>query len=191
MSQFNNNFMTVDQSKDTEGGLFAIRGSLDGEVEKEFTEKEQFIGLKISEEVFFLPISVVNEIIMLPIITYVPQSPNFIEGVINLRGTILPAINVRKMMGLHRGEVTSSTRTIIVRHENMPFGLIVDGITYVVSLLPSEIENQSLPGKNLGTDLITRISKFEDKVIGILDLSKIVATAAEGKLPEESENSDS
>jgi purine-binding chemotaxis protein CheW len=169
-------------------GLFAIRGSLDGAIERDHSEKEQFIGLKIGGEVFFLAISVVSEIIMLPPITYVPQAARFIEGVINLRGTILPAINLRKMMGIERAAITSGARIIVIRYDNMPAGLIVDGITFVVSLLPTEIETQSLPGKGTGTDLIDRIGKYEDKIIAILDLPKIVSTAAEGRLTDDEES---
>ena len=168
--------------------IFAIRGNLDGEsAEEEYTEKEQFIGLKIGQEEFYLPISIVNEIVMLQPITYVPQSGKFIEGVLNLRGTILPAINLRKMMNLPKGPVTPQTRIIITRHLNVPLGLIVDAITYVNALYPTEIENQSLPGKNPGSELMSRISKHGDDIKGILDIAKVFYTAAEGKIDPEVE----
>jgi chemotaxis signal transduction protein len=96
-------------------GLFAIRKSLDGEQSAEFVDKEQFIGIKIGREEFLLTIGVVNEIIMLPHITWVPNSAQFVEGVINLRGTILPVVNVRKIMRVPRGEVSSSNRVIICK----------------------------------------------------------------------------
>ena len=165
-----------------DAGIFAIRGSLDGELEEEYSEKEQFIGLKIEDEEFYLPIAIVSEIVMLLPITFVPQSGRFIEGVINLRGTILPAINLRKMMNLPKGEVSPATRIIIVRHLDMHIGVIVDAITYVISLYPSEIEDQSLPGKTTGSDLISRISKNGDKVTGIIDITKVFYAAGDGKL---------
>ena len=172
-----------------DAGIFAIRGNLDGDLEEEYSEKEQFIGLKIEGEEFYLPIAIVSEIVMLPPITFVPQSGRFIEGVINLRGTILPAINLRKMMSLPKGEATPSTRIIIVKHLDMHIGLIVDAITYVISLYPSEIEDQSLPGKSTGSDLISRISKNGDKVTGIIDFTKVFYTAGEGKLNLDNEDS--
>lgn len=164
-------------------GLFAIRRSLDGEQAAEFVDKEQFIGIKIGKEEFLLTISVVNEIIMLPTITYVPNCPKFIEGVVNLRGTILPVINIRKMMGLPKGEVTSTTRIIICKDESVNFkvGLLVDAITFVVALLPDEIVKQSLPAGTADADLISGISKNGSKVVGIVDLSKILTAAADGK----------
>lgn len=155
-------------------GIFAIRGSLDGDNQQEFVEREQFIGLKIGAEVFYLSIASVAEIIMPPSITYVPRADKYIEGVINLRGTIIPTINLRKMMGHPKGLETSSTRIVISNFNNMTFGLIVDAITYVVALLPSSIEEQGLPVKAGGADIITRISKDKNEVIGILDLGKIV-----------------
>lgn len=165
-----------------EAGIFAVRGSLDGEVGEQYSEKEQFIGLKIDDEEFYLPIAIVSEIVMLVPITFVPQSGKFIEGVINLRGTILPAINLRKMMNLPKGQASPATRIIIVKHLDLHVGIIVDAITYVISLYPSEIENQSLPGKTTGSDLISRISKNGDKVTGIIDITKVFYSAGEGKL---------
>ena len=158
-------------------GLFAVHGDLDGEKETEFQEREQFIGLVIGTEEFLMPISAVREIIMVPPITFVPNAPEHIDGVLNLRGTILPALNMRKMMGIARGPQTPSARIIIVRAESLTFGLIVDGITYVVALLPGEIENQSLPGKGTGAELIGSMSKQGSKICGILDLQRILKQA--------------
>lgn len=170
-------------------GLFAIRKSLDGEQLAEFVDKEQFIGIKVGKEEFLLTISVVNEIIMLPTITYVPNSPQFVEGVVNLRGTILPVINIRKMMGLSKGEVTSTTRIIICKDESVSFkvGLLVDAITFVVALLPDEIVRQSLPAGASDADLISGVSKNGSKVVGIIDLGKILSVAADGKSLSEDE----
>lgn len=167
---------------DSERSIFAIRGSLDGEQAEEFTQdREQYIGLMVGEEEFLVPIAAINEIIMLSLVKYVPGSHRYVEGVFNLRGAILPALNVRKMMGLARHEPTLSTRIVIVRQPDPPemvVGLIVDAITYVVNLHPGEIEPQNLSGsKGLGAELLGNISKQGDKVNGILDINKIVLAA--------------
>ncbi len=176
------------ESKST--GIFAIHRDLDGEIHSgEFQEREQFIGLIIGQEEFLLPISTVREIIMLSPITYVPNSPEFIDGVINLRGNILPVINMRKVMRIGRGTGEGSVRVIIARYEGITFGLLVDGITYVVSLLPQEIENQSLPGKGTGAEFIGSISKHGNKVAGILDLVRIIKAVAGDALDGDSEES--
>jgi purine-binding chemotaxis protein CheW len=178
----------LDQAGATiKASLFAIHGDLDGEKESEFVEREQFIGLVIGKEEFMLSIANVREIIMLTPITYVPNAPEFVDGVINLRGTILPAINVRKMMGLSHAKPTLAARIIITRFEDVTFGLIVDGITYVVSLLPSEIEHQNLPGKGTGAEFIGSISKQGEKIAGILDIARLLRGAS-GDLLEQKEN---
>ncbi|MEI8026544.1 MAG: chemotaxis protein CheW [Pseudomonadota bacterium] len=159
-------------------GFFSPRGSLDGELEGDFKEKERFIGFKITDEIFYLPISNVSEIIMLVPITYVPRSMEYIEGIINVRGTIIPTINLRKMMGYSRTEASMSSRIIIVRTEKAYAGLLVDGITVVASFSPSEIEIQALPTKNPNVDIITRVTKVEGKISGILDSSKILECAS-------------
>ena len=94
----------------TNNGMFTIHGELDGEKVSEFQEREQFIGLFVGKEEFLLPIASVREIIMLPPITYVPNSSEFVDGVINLRGTILPAVNMRKMLDIERGETDCAHR---------------------------------------------------------------------------------
>ncbi len=169
---------------DVKTSVFAIHGDLDGEKLDDFQEREQFIGMIVGGEEFMLPISAVREIIMLVPITFVPNSPEFVDGVINLRGTILPAINLPKMIGFQRGEPTASARIIIARFEGVTFGLIVDGITYVVALLPGEIENQTLPGKGSGAEFIGSMSKQGTKICGILDLQRILKHTAGDALDE-------
>lgn len=165
-----------------QSSIFAIHGDLDGEKQSEFVEREQFIGLVIGKEEFMMPIASVREIIMLAPITYVPHAPEFVEGVINLRGSILPVINVRKMMGMSRSKLTVAARIIITRAEDVAFGILVDGITYVMALLPNEIEHQSLPGKGTGAEFIGSISKQGEKISGILDVSRILRCAAGDRL---------
>jgi purine-binding chemotaxis protein CheW len=164
-------------------GIFAIRKSLDGEQTAEFIDKMQFIGIKIAGEEFLLSIDFINEIVMLPHITFVPNCAKYIEGVVNLRGTILPVINVRKMMGMSRGEPTVGTRIIICKEENLNLrvGLLVDNITFVVSLPPDGIDLASPPSAVSGYDLLSGVAKQGSVVSGVLDLNKILIIAAEGK----------
>jgi len=164
-------------------GLFAIRKSLDGEQSAEFVDKMQFIGIKIAGEGFLLSIDYINEIIMLPNITYVPNCAKDIEGVVNLRGTILPVINLRKMMGMPKGDPTAATRIIICKEENpnVRVGLLVDNITFVVALLPDEVDTSSPPSAASGHEMLSGVSKHSSAVSGVLDLQKILSIAADGK----------
>jgi purine-binding chemotaxis protein CheW len=173
----------LEDSTGSYSGLFSIRKSLDGEQSAEFVDKMQFIGIRIAGEEFLLTIDYINEIIMLPNITYVPNSAKYIEGVVNLRGTILPVINVRKMMGMKRGEPTPATRIIICKEEksNIKVGLLVDSITFVVSLLPDEIDSSSPPAAASGHELLSGVSKHGSGVSGVLDIEKILNIAADGR----------
>jgi purine-binding chemotaxis protein CheW len=165
-------------------GVFAIRGELDGDNSESFTDKEQFIGLLIGREEFLLPIAAVCEIVMLKPITLVPGGPAMIEGVFNIRGTIMPAINLRRMMGMPAGSGGAGSRIVVVRNrlvdsdQEETVGLLVDGIAFVASLLPSQIEHQSIATRAAGTDLIMSIGKIDHKVFGILDVNKIIHVAA-------------
>lgn len=166
----------IKPSLDKQLGVFAIRGDLDGGTSnQDFSESKQYIGLLIGEEEFLLPIEVMNEIIMIGQLTFVPNAPQFIEGVINLRGIILPAINLRKMMGLENVPPSSQSRIIVAHHEDTMVGLIVDGITYVITLFPDQIQNQLLITKGTGRELFSGISKQGDQVNGILDIAKVIA----------------
>lgn len=178
MFDHDDNPMTkVNGAKDS---LFAIHGDLDGQNQDEFQERDQFIGIKIGGEEFLLPIAAIREIIMVAPITYVPFAPDFIDGVFNLRGTIVPVVNTRKLMGIERGDLTSASRLIVTKSEHVIFSLIVDGITYVRNLLPTEIEQRSLPGRGTGTEFINSICKQDNYICGILDIHRILSTVAAG-----------
>lgn len=171
-----------------QNGLFNIQHELTGGGQREdFVERQQFIGMMIGPEEFLLPIATVKEILMLRPITFVPGSPKYIDGVLNLRGTILPAINVRKMFGLERAAPAPTSRIIIAKHQQIQCGLLVDNITYVLSLLPDQIEMQPLTSKGSGAAYLCGVSRRTDVVNGILDLGKILETAADGRTLEESE----
>lgn len=174
-------FVTTD-SQEIDNGIFAIRGDLDGTKKAaDYSEVRQFIGLLIANEEFLLPIEVMNEIIMIHQLTFVPRSPTYIEGVINLRGKILPAINLRKMMGYSTVAPTQASRIIIANYEEVVTGLIVDGITYVISLDPDQVEEQTLSSKGNGAELIKGISKRGEQVNGILDIAKVLTEVGYNK----------
>lgn len=164
------------------GGLFAIRGELDGEEEAEYIDYSQLIGLCVGEEEFLLAIEHVSEIVMLNAMTYVPQAPKHVEGVINLRGAILPVVSLRRMMDLPIQRPSAATRVIILRYEDTRIGIIVDSITYVVSLPPNEIETQGHGGRGVRSELIGGFAKREEKIHGVLDLTKIISVITDGRM---------
>lgn len=173
-----------------ESSIFALRGDLDGAKQTTiYTEAKQFIGLMVANEEFLLPIEVMNEIIMITQITFVPGAPAHVEGVINLRGKILPAINLRTLMAHEPVVPAPASRIVICNLDGHSAGLIVDGITNVIPLKLDEIEEQSFSHKGKGAEFIKGISKRADRVNGILDLLKIY-TAVGGADFNQQENQD-
>lgn len=171
----------------TKSNLFAPRGNLDGaERSSDFADSRQFIGLDIAGDEFMLPIEVMNEILMINELTFVPGAKPFIEGVLNLRGKIIPAINIRKMLGHETVAPTGGSRIIISRLDDTICGLIVDGITHVLTLHPAQLEERSLNQSN-GHDILSGICKRGDKITGIIDLSKIITQVMGDELLDESE----
>lgn len=168
--------------------MFTIHKDLDNDIQRpKYTDQEQFIGLLIGAEEFLLSILAIREIILLPQITYVPNASPLIEGVVNLRGTILPAISMRKMMGMPRPESIKSARVVIAKQDTTTFGLIVDGITHVVSLMPKDIQSQNLPKLGPESEFISALCKQQAKVKGMLDLKKILDRVQTTVFTKESE----
>ncbi len=153
--------------------IFAVRRELEKEQHDDYAEREQFIGTLVGKEEFLIPISVVSEIIMFRPITYVPESPKFVEGVINLRGRILPAVNLRKIFGCSRELPSPAPRLIITCLNGIYAGMLVDSITTVVYLHPTEIENESLLINDSNIEVIERIAKRDQRVNGIINVQKI------------------
>ncbi|HCL80686.1 MAG TPA: hypothetical protein DHW81_00140, partial [Nitrospiraceae bacterium] len=114
----------------------------------------------------------VQEIINLPQVTKMPQSPNYIEGITNLRGRIIPVVNLKKLVRLKRGD-SAGEKVIVVTSGRVTFGVLVDGITGVVDKEDSEIE----PTENImkaHIEQVSGVAKVNDRLITILDAKKLI-----------------
>ena len=96
--------------------------------------EEQLVVFTLANETYGVDISTVNEIIRMQEITEVPMTPDFVEGVINLRGRIVPVIDLRKRFNLEMAEVTQSSRIIVVELNDITVGMIVDSVSEVLRL---------------------------------------------------------
>ncbi len=156
-------------------GLFVIRKELDSaKSEQVYGDRFQFMGFLVADKEVLIDIAVVNEIIMMPPITYVPNAHNYIEGVINLRGNIIPVINLRKVMDEKPGEITHACRIIITKFRNELVGMIVDAITYVFSVSPDDIEQHTISLKSTSSEILTNICKIKDRLLGVIEIEKLV-----------------
>jgi len=134
----------------------------------------QFVEFKLGEEIYGVDILQVKTIERMMPITKVPKAPDFVEGVINLRGEIVPVIDLKKRFDLPPGEVNDETRIIIVALEDLTVGMIVDSATEVVKLSQDSIEPP--PSITLGVDssFIEGVGKIGENLLIILNLAKVL-----------------
>ena len=142
---------------------------------KIFSEAVQYIKVEMGDELFGIDISYVDNIVKMQRITRVPNLQPYIKGVINLRGEIIPIINLRLKMGLAEAEETKATRIIISKMEQLgKIGLIVDAVKEVVALEENQIEKMKYDSKDDTTHFVTAVGKVDDTLVSLLDLNVVV-----------------
>lgn len=134
----------------------------------------QIVGFRIGQETFGLPISIVREIVRVPEITSVPNAPDHIEGVINLRGRIVPIVDLRKRFGQKTFEPNKRNRIVVVELEKRIIGLIVNSASEVLRIPPSEIEEPNNLFKEGEVDYITGVGKLQGRLVILLDVNKVL-----------------
>jgi purine-binding chemotaxis protein CheW len=136
----------------------------------------QYLTFKLGDEVFALDISKVREVLDFTTVTKVPQTPDFMRGVINLRGNVVPVVDMRLKFGLSQTEKTVNTCVIIteieVDGETTVVGAMADSVQEVLDLEPDEIEPPPRIGTKLDTDFIRGMGKHNDQFIIILNIDK-------------------
>lgn len=144
----------------------------------------QIITFKVGKEEFSVSIINVQEIIRLTEITSVPNSPPFVEGVINLRGKVIPVIDSRKRFGLPETERTEASRIIVVESDGKIVGLIVDSVTEVLQLPKSTVEPPPDIVGGVDSDYIDGVGKYDDRLVILLNLGKLLTFKEEERLEE-------
>jgi purine-binding chemotaxis protein CheW len=140
-----------------------------------FTQKEfQIILFNIGNVVYGISIENVFYIEKYMTPTKIPNSPAFVEGIINLRGSVIPVIDLRKRFGIKDAQITNKTKIIIVGVDNRRFGFIVDSVSEVVTLKPEEIEPTLPTVSGLKSEFIYGIGKIKEKLVIILNVEKIL-----------------
>ena len=115
----------------------------------------QMVGFKVDREFFGVPIEKVKEIVRVPEITHVPDAPEFVEGVINLRGKIVPVVDMRKRLGVKSSEHSRASRVLILDMEKGVVGLIVDSASEILKISDEAIEPPPELVSSIGGDYIT------------------------------------
>jgi purine-binding chemotaxis protein CheW len=141
------------------------------------TETTQYLTFKLGDEVFALDIGKVREVLDFTTVTKVPQTPDFMRGVINLRGNVVPVVDMRLKFGLSMTEKTVNTCVIIteieVDGEKTVVGAMADSVQEVLDLEPEQIEPPPRIGSKLNIESIMGMGKHNDQFIIILNIDKL------------------
>ena len=141
------------------------------------TETTQYLTFKLDEEVFALDVAKVREILEYTTVTKVPRTPDFMRGVINLRGSVVPVIDLRLKFGMSVTQQTVNTCIIVtevqMEDEVIILGALADSVQEVVEMEPAQIEAAPHIGTGLNTDFIKGMGKLDGNFIMILDMDRI------------------
>jgi len=135
----------------------------------------KYLTFGLGGEEYGLEILKVKEIIGIMDITMVPQTPEFVKGVINLRGKVIPVVDLRLKFTMPTSEYTRETCIIVVDVENILMGIIVDTVSEVMNIQSKDIEPAPSFGSNINTDFITGIGKLKEKVVILLDIEGVLS----------------
>lgn len=137
---------------------------------------EQIVGLELTGELYGVEIGRVQEIIRMQTITLVPNGPTFIEGLTNLRGHVIPVMDLRKRFGLAVGEPTRSSRIVVAELSGHTVGLIVDSVSEVLRVEQEQIEPPSSLVTTLESAYLRGVAKLEGRLVLLLDPDQILST---------------
>lgn len=141
------------------------------------TDTRQYLSFKLDAEEFALDISKVREVLDFTKITRVPQTPEFMKGVINLRGSVVPVVDLNKKFGIKDTERTVNTRIIIgevsIEGDDTVLGVLADSVHEVMELEPESIEPAPRIGTRMNTDFIKGMGKRDEEFVMILDIDKV------------------
>ncbi len=144
------------------------------EIKAQTEELLQLVSFNLGQEEFGLGIQSIQEINRMVEITRVPNSPEFVSGVINLRGKVIPIINLRKRFGFPPKESDRNTRIIVVELGNIVVGFIVDAVSEVLRIPKSITEPPPSIVAGIGSEYITAVAKLENRLLILLDLERIL-----------------
>lgn len=141
------------------------------------TEVKQYLTFKLEGEIFALDVGKVREILDYTNITKVPQTPDYMKGVINLRGSVVPVVDMRLKFNMPAQERTVDTCIIVVEiaieEEQTILGALVDSVQEVFELEPSQVEPAPRIGTKLNTEFILGMGKRDEQFVIILDIDKV------------------
>ncbi len=137
---------------------------------------DQFVVFRLGTEDYGVGIAEVESIIKLQEVTKLPRAPEFIDGIINLRGAIIPVINMRKRFGFDLQEVTNDTRIVVANMGGIKVGLIVDAVKQVINIPQDAIEPPPPLALTIDSAFIRAIARYEQQLVILIDLNQVLST---------------
>ncbi|MDA1226962.1 MAG: chemotaxis protein CheW [Chloroflexi bacterium] len=137
--------------------------------------EQQLVVFDLATESYGVDIGAVREIIRMQEITNVPRTPEFVEGVINLRGKVIPVVDLRKRFGLPVEEKSSENRIVVVDIGGNDIGVIVDAVNEVLRIFTDSVEPPSSVITTADSDYLMGIAKVDDRLIILLDLESVLS----------------
>ncbi len=144
--------------------------------------EQQLVVFDLNEEAYGVDIESVREIIRLQEITRVPRTPDFVEGVINLRGKVIPVVELRKRFGLPVQDRNSDNRIVNVDIGGQEIGMVVDAVTEVLRISSDSVEPPSSVITTADSGYLKGIAKLDDRLIIMLDLDQVLSTEEQSAL---------
>src|SRR5437764_5959127 len=138
-------------------------------------DERQLVVSQLGAELYGVEISRVHEIIRLQSVTRVPKAPAFVEGVINLRGKVIPVVDLRRRFGLPTADHTRASRIVVVEIGDQVVGIIVDGVSEVLRVSSLIVEPPSPVVAGIDSEYLHGIAKLPERLVILLDLDRILA----------------
>jgi purine-binding chemotaxis protein CheW len=141
--------------------------------------EEHVVIFKLADEYYALDIQAVQEIVRMQTITAIPGADYWVEGITNLRGRVVPVVDLRKRCGVPSGEYTPETRIVVVNSANGMVGLIVDAVSEVMRIPGEQIDPPSAIVVGVDNVYLRGIAKLEDRLVSLIDLEGVLPAAVE------------
>ena len=139
----------------------------------------QLVSFRLAQEEYGVEITKVQEIILMGEITRVPQTPAYIKGLINLRSTVIPVIDLRTLFGLPEGEVSSESRIMVMQVGTKTVGIVVDAVDEVLRISSDQIAPPPPTVANLGNEYLDGLAEMDDRLLILLNIDKILSDQQE------------
>ena len=143
----------------------------------EITETRQYLTFKLGKEIFATDVAKVREVLDFTTITEIPRTPDFMSGVINLRGSVVPVVDMRLCLEMSKTERTTNTCIVVLEvlldNEALVIGALADSVEEVIDLDPDQIRQAPRIGTQIQTDFLKGMGKRDDQFIMILDIDRV------------------